>query len=893
MWVKGSTAVRGPGVDVGVWLSWLLLVLPLCCPLVCQGSDAALLDQQVTVAIPADTPLDDALIGVARQLGIGISVAREAAAHRTTRALRGTFTATAILEALLEKSGLVYELDDGAIWVKPAIATLAPSSPSNGSNDTKPGQTGVGPTGADGDRSPTHLEEVVVRTGSHIHGVAATAPVYTFDREYFESCGCQTVAEVLDTLPQNFGGGYNSDAIGAGSSQNATPFSGANTANLRGLGSGSTLTLLNGFRLASSEGSGATDLTQIPLAAVEQIEVMPGGASAIYGSDAVAGVVNIILREDYQGVEGRVSLGGPTDGGGFTQRYGTAGGYRWDAANAFGTFECDRQNAVDSSQRSFILPSVMGTTLLPRTRFCSMLADAKVTLADRIEASFLSGYTRRTNDQSLSVSPSSPDLTVVTAADVEQFVVGADVSVPLFGSWTGGLMASASGNSVTGSEVLEGSTPAPMREADVFRNRLRSIEVTVDGTLLSLPTGDLKLAVGGGDRRETFQFNNQPETDYILSRARSVQYGFTELNIPLIASAEGTDGPHTLTLSLAARQEHYSDVGSTTNPQVTLDYWPLSELKILASWGRSFRAPSLLQQYDTTQITLEKIPDPFVSAGESLALLRFGANPQLKPEKSLASALDLSYTPAAWQGASFELMYYYIVYEERIEYPTADTTDPLVDRDVWPFIQRNPSAGYITSLVDQSQYTDLAGSQYNATDAGLVVDDRYQNISRQLVSGVDFRSGYTRQTDVGRIGGSANVAWLDLLQRVSSESAWLPLSGTLYNPPSWRARVGASWADAGYEVSAFVNDTGPSRDLASSPPQRLASWTTFDTQVGYTSQHGAGWGVTHINLAARNLFDRRPPSFNIREDTAADINFDSTNTSALGLTLSLQVVQSW
>ncbi|MFP3454167.1 TonB-dependent receptor plug domain-containing protein, partial [Bacillus sp. SIMBA_154] len=80
--------------------------------------------------------------------------------------------------------------------------------------------------------------------------------------------------------------------------------SGLNNTDLRGLGSDRTLVLVNGRRfIAGAPGSGAVDLNNIPTAMVERIEITTGGASAVYGSDAVAGVVNIITKKEFDGVE--------------------------------------------------------------------------------------------------------------------------------------------------------------------------------------------------------------------------------------------------------------------------------------------------------------------------------------------------------------------------------------------------------------------------------------------------------------------------------------------------------------------------------------------------------------------------------------------------------------
>src|SRR5690606_404365 len=102
------------------------------------------------------------------------------------------------------------------------------------------------------------------------------------------------------SIPQNFAGGQNPGvALGSGNNTNLT---GGSAFNLRGLGPDATLTLLNGRRLSYGGFQQAVDASLVPVAALKQIEIITDGASALYGSDAVAGVANIILKRDFDGL---------------------------------------------------------------------------------------------------------------------------------------------------------------------------------------------------------------------------------------------------------------------------------------------------------------------------------------------------------------------------------------------------------------------------------------------------------------------------------------------------------------------------------------------------------------------------------------------------------------
>ncbi len=149
------------------------------------------------------------------------------------------------------------------------------------------------------------IEEVIV-TGSYIRGspLDAPSPVTVIDRASIEAQGASTIWDLIRNLEQNQGSvtGVNGANLDAGQ------LSGTASVNLRNLGGNSTLTLINGKRfvpaaVVTSAGQEFVDLNSIPLVMTERVEVLTDGGSALYGSDAVAGVVNVIMRTDFEGVE--------------------------------------------------------------------------------------------------------------------------------------------------------------------------------------------------------------------------------------------------------------------------------------------------------------------------------------------------------------------------------------------------------------------------------------------------------------------------------------------------------------------------------------------------------------------------------------------------------------
>jgi iron complex outermembrane receptor protein len=181
----------------------------------------------------------------------------------------------------------------------------------------------------DAEGNPAEGEAIVV-TGSRIrrNPLDLDAPVTFVDQEDIAKTGLNSITDVLQRLPSS-GGGLNSRFNNSGNLGNPPDGggvgAGAAEIDLRYLSSRRVLVLVDGMRYvlgASASGvPGSTDLNSIPEGAIERVEVLQDGASAIYGSDAIAGVVNIITRRSQDGLIGSVQMGGYEQGDGFTQNY--------------------------------------------------------------------------------------------------------------------------------------------------------------------------------------------------------------------------------------------------------------------------------------------------------------------------------------------------------------------------------------------------------------------------------------------------------------------------------------------------------------------------------------------------------------------------------------------
>lgn len=280
----------------------------------------------------AAQPLGDALREYSEVSGRQIVFATDLVKGRRSISLRGRMSSDRALSRLLAGSGLLTELVDGALVLRAGNRAAA----DKGSTEN----------GAD---------SAIVVTGSRIRGAGPTgSPVVTIDREAIEKSGYGTVQQLLQSLPQNFGGGPTETTLGAttrnGAGSDATYGS---SINLRGLGASSTLVLIDGARPALGGIGGVfADISLIPMSAVERIEVLTDGASAIYGADAVGGVVNVRLRNRFEGAE-IILRAGTADGDMTEIQFGQLLGKSWKGVHVTLAYQFSQRGALAAGKRDF------------------------------------------------------------------------------------------------------------------------------------------------------------------------------------------------------------------------------------------------------------------------------------------------------------------------------------------------------------------------------------------------------------------------------------------------------------------------------------------------------------------------------------------------------------
>lgn len=349
--------------------------------------------------------LATALSEFARQSHEELLFAPEVVAKKSSPGVHGTMVPQAALSILLKDSGLSFSTTpSGAILVGAPGGASPRSTSQQPPTDVPPDQQprsflqpaqanpGQGQAAsaietpsdkATEEKKKELLQEVVV-TGTHIRGATDSgSPILRLDRGAIDKTGLATTEQLFQSLPQNYGGGNSSAVVGGmnGGEDSLENFSAGTGINLRGLGNEATLVLLNGHRLAPASIGNFVDVSMIPLSAVESIDVLTDGASAIYGSDAIAGVVNIRLRSNFDGAETTARYGGAVayDNYQASQLLGTT----WSSGSALLAIDYRGNSSLGVQDRSFTDTAGTPTDLIGREHRRGLVVSASQNVASQ------------------------------------------------------------------------------------------------------------------------------------------------------------------------------------------------------------------------------------------------------------------------------------------------------------------------------------------------------------------------------------------------------------------------------------------------------------------------------------------------------------------------------
>ncbi len=818
--------------------------------------------QAADIRVPEE-PLAQSLRAVANQTGTNILFTPEAVEGIRAHAVQGNMSAREAVEQLLSGSNLEVVSDgDGGLIVRKKEAP-------------RPQQ-----------HAELSVPETVVVTGSRIPGAEVASPVVTVTGDLIKKQGYTDLGDVVRGLPQSYNGGQNPGVVpGAPGVSNQNITSGSSV-NLRGLGADATLTLLDGRRLASDGFTQAVDISVIPVAAVDRLEVLLDGASALYGSDAVGGVANIIIKRDYDGLSVTGRYGAATQGGDEQAEFSGVGGKTWDGGGFLVAYSGEWDSGIDSTQRDFTSFLAPQNTIYPSIMHQNVLVSGHQELAPNLELDLDAVYNFRNSHSDVSAF----GVLTLMSSNSETWVVSPTLRMTLPHDWSLALNASAAQDTSHTAQSVFFLGTSFGTTTQCYCNTAQSVEFDAEGPVFTLPGGPAQVSLGAGYRNTGFKTG----VSISVGGSRHAFYAFAETNFPFVSQDQNIPFVNRLVLNVAARFENYSDFGSVVTPKVGLIWAPTADFDLRGTWGQSFKAPTLLQEYEPSFVDVAPIA-LFGGSGPvgSTGLLLQGGSKNLKPERANTYTAGIVFHPEWIENLTIGFDYFNINYTNRvlapIDNPGASFTNPAYA----DFINLAPSPALISSIVAgaDSVLNQTGVTPLNLSSIIAIADDRYTNATRQHVSGVDLSFNYAIDISAGTLTTSGNVAWLQGNQETTPTSGTLQTVGTTYNPPKFRFRGGLGWTRDGLTLSAFANYIGGVKNTVMVPNVDGDGMATVDIVGDYKLGDWSPIENVELNLSIMNAFDQKPPFFNTGNPFIA--NYDSTNYSAIGRFVSFSITKSW
>lgn len=679
----------------------------------------------------------------------------------------------------------------------------------------------------------------------------APAPVDVWSGEELAARGFNDLTKVLEFLSPSFN--YPRASSGPSSA-------GVRPATLRGLGPDQVLVLIDGHRRHAGaainfnntvgRGSVPVDFNMIPIAAVERIEVLRDGAAAQYGSDAIGGVINIVLKAEARGGLAQVQAGVAEDGEGETVimagRKGFALGQDGFLTITGEVRERGATNAAEIDPRFGRVTSTLGD---PDTTDVQMVANAETALVGDFRAYGFLTLGRRDSAMSPlfrapTVAPYFYPQGFLPVVELDLVDVGAAIGARgRIGDWGVDLSDTYGysradyfvSNSVNTSLGVASPTAFDGGGARYSQNL---VNLTI-GREFALAAG-AHFSAGLEHRRETYELVAGDEASRTLAGAQ----GFPGFNPPSPVDVSRTalsafvDGELSLVegldLGLAARFEDYSDFGQETTGKASLFWRPIPLIAFRASASTGFRAPSLQQQYFST-VTSQLLPTGQISNVGNFAVtdpvsVALGASP-LRPETSVNYAAGIVLTPAP--SVSLSIDAYKIEIKDRISL-SENIQGPLVTAILQANGITNASvARFFTNAAD----TESQGFEATATWRGRFGTDGHFALTL----------GYGMfDTDVTALRVNPVLPQIALLGSASI--------GILTDAqPRSKALLNAEVEWRGWTVALDVADFGAYRTPTAIGDQVLDGATSADISVSYSPN-----GALTFTFGVLNATDEYP-----------------------------------
>jgi iron complex outermembrane receptor protein len=863
-----------------------------------------------------------------------------------------------------------------------------------------------GPMAITANTDTAGIEEIIV-TGSRIRGSAPVgSSVIGIDRKAVEASGEVTVDRLIKQIPQVFDLGVSENSRGQSGGNGNIAY--GNAVNLRGIGPFATLVLVDGHRAVNN--SRAFDPSVIPTLGIERIEVVADGASAIYGSDAVAGVVNLIPRRNLDGGEMTARYGISDDGAYTEYQLGAALGKVWDSGQVMVAYEHVRRSNLSGDDRGFFtsnqtgfggndyrvtrcapgtlkigttsyaMPAqltqanagslvaatsnrcddLIGQDLFPEQKYDSvnatftqevndwltLFADGFYSKRDykRYPAYFSStltvpstnaffvrpaGFTGSSytidynflNDLPRDVSTGSaenwevtPGMRVKLPHDFQfealyTYGRGDDESNQTRGQNATALNAAlASSNPATAFDPygLGRTSAATLAAISNFvtlsptLNHFNGYEARLNGALIHLPGGDVKLAAGyEGQEIETILGSARGAAGTPITYrefSRRVDSGYAELLIPVFGPDNAMPGLQRLDIDAAVRYDKYDDVGSTTNPKFGINWSPVRGLTLRGSYGTSFRAPLISQIYgNSNNLFGQTYQNP--TGGAPLTGFAFsGPNLNLKPEEATTWSLGADWDPTP--RLHFSLTYFNVKYTNQVDSYLSDLA--ILTREAQfagtGIILRGTEArdkvlALLASGVTLARGTFPGGDPNNVT---LYIDGRNNNLGQSVTRGIDFVASWRVPTDrIGSFDLNLSGTYLTKFEAaISPAGTPIDRRNTIFFPLKFKARGSVAWDLDPFRLQLTATHVGGYDNNAITPVQKVKSYTPVDLSMAWMiGRDATGFfdGGFTFGLEVRNLFDIHPPYVNLAPSVNGSGGYDASASNPIGRLFAVSV----
>lgn len=813
----------------------------------------------------APGPLDEVLLNISRQSGQVISFTPQLS-HYSSASVDGSLSAQQAVDAALRGTGLQVQVSpDGAFIIKEGAVKSAQAT-SNVKAQTSAAQ------------APTLDRVVAIGTRrSDATALTSAAPVDVINAEELKQTGATSLNQALFQLLPSFNFPQN---------QSATRGQNPKGASLRGLAPDQTLVLINGKRRHASAvvnisggvpfiGAQPVDLDMIPISSIDHIEVLRDGASAQYGSDAVAGVVNIVLKERDSGGQVNTQLGKYAQGDGFSKT--TDGWYGLGLpGDGFLTLSFNTLNnkPTDIGDRYVADGQLQDPRWggAGRDKF-NLAANAEIGLSDQWRL-----YSFATFGQDKSVNNTPPLL-----ANNPNNVAGIypNGTIPKYryryedGALTVGTryedetlgrfdLSATYGrdkhdelafNTVNPSYSLNSPTQFDVAtlvndQTNIGLDYAKDLEV-------NWPSHPLTVSAGIAYRHEQYRLEEGDYESYSFGGINGVQVGAVQASglTPDDAGTYKRDVggvyvglEHQLTdkfqVGIAGRTEHYSDFGSATTGKLSARYDFTPQVGLRATVNNSFRAPTLGQIGTswTTTTNVDINGNPVLTRmlpADNPAARALGAEP-LKPEKSTNYSLGLVLRPI--ENASLTIDAYQISIRDRLLYSGGIS---------------GPRAEQILQQAGFGQYTwaQFMTNAANTRTRGVDIVGKY-NLDLAQYGALSLSAGYTKaRTTIEKVHENPNG--FDILTREAR--------GFLeHGYPEDKLVLGATHKIGAWTIALSETRYGEYRKYAASEANAqydqtfAAQWNTdLDVNYAFTQQ-------LRLSVGANNLFDSKPDDFNTR-----------------------------